>query len=173
MKIKYLLLTMLLNLFLFQTTHATENIDTPHSCESIGNVAMELMLKKQLGDSSTTLDSISNSLEEQLIVAGIKIHAENVAIATSQNNKLMEVINFRDQILEKCEAGQLGALQYFVNSAHFENLKSRIEKIELILNQLNERVFLSEEAMDSNITFRQETNRKLDQLATQIRNLQY
>ena len=39
--------------------------------------------------------------------------------------------------------------------------------------QLDERVYLAEQSMDSIITFRQETNRKLDQLATQIRNLQY
>ncbi len=39
--------------------------------------------------------------------------------------------------------------------------------------ELDERLYMTEQSMDSIITFRQETNRKLDQLANQIRSLQY
>ncbi|MDP6968164.1 MAG: hypothetical protein QGG88_03510 [Gammaproteobacteria bacterium] len=39
--------------------------------------------------------------------------------------------------------------------------------------ELDERLYMTEQSLDSIVTFRQETNRKLDQLANQIRNLQY
>ncbi|MCO4837522.1 MAG: hypothetical protein KC426_05480, partial [Oceanospirillaceae bacterium] len=56
---------------------------------------------------------------------------------------------------------------------NLENKSRVLTAIEQNASEMDERVYLVEESIDSVNSFRRDTNRKLDQLQNQIRNLAY
>ena len=120
------------------------------------------MIKQIAAQEKALSDQYKTDLGQAQIV---KQHADDLAGLDAAVNKLAALIGSSfvgDDI--NALAKSLGVL---------ENKSRVLTAIEQNASQMDERVFLVEQSIDSVNAFRQDTNRSLDQLQKQIRNLAY
>ncbi|HCH25198.1 MAG TPA: hypothetical protein DE179_12985 [Oceanospirillaceae bacterium] len=134
-------------------------------------------------EASTTINEIQNSLVElransevlQDDIASLKVSTENSASAVAQ---VAADVAEQTQIASATNSGDVADVSAKV--AQLQSDLSTLQRqlrlataLEQTASELDERLYMTEQSLDSITAFRQDTNRKLDQLANQIRTLQY
>ena len=151
------------------------SVENKITCEQMGDLALKVMYKRQAAEQ---LESTGSSIvpdmswEDKILTAGISLRATDVSISNSPDDKLESIIKFGESIYKDCKSGNLGLMQQYVeNEPIIKNNTSA--SIEDGITKLDERVYLLEAGLASVNSFRQDTNRSLDQLRSQIRALAY
>lgn len=141
-------------------------------------------------EASGTINEIQQSLIElrahsevlQDDIASLKVSTENSASAVAQVADAVaqqsQLVAEQTQLASQTNSGDLASV-----SADLAQLQSELSgmqrqvrlatALEQTASELDERLYMTEQSLDSITAFRQDTNRKLDQLANQIRTLQY
>lgn len=145
------------------------------TCEQVGDLALKIMFERQSTEQLEPTGSsnlIDMSWEGKILTAGISLRATQTSVSTSPEEKLASIVKFGELVYEECSSGKLGLMQQYVDKQPVIR-SNAIAAIEDGIAELNERLYLMETALDSVNSFRQDTNRSLDQLQSQIRNLAY
>jgi len=145
------------------------------TCEQVGDLALKVMYERQSTEqlestgSSSLLDM---SWEGKILTAGISLRATEASVSGSPEEKLESIVKFGESIYSECKSGKLGLMQQYVDKEPVIQ-SNTLAAIEDRIATLYERVYMLETALDSVSSFRQDTNRSLDQLRSQVRNLAY
>ena len=145
------------------------------TCEQVGDLALKIMFERQSTEQLEPTGSsslIDMSWEGKILTAGISLRATQTSVSTSPEEKLASIVKFGELVYEECTSGKLGLMQQYVDIQPVIR-SNAIAAIEDGIAELNERLYLMETTLDSVNSFRQDTNRSLDQLQSQIRNLAY
>ena len=145
------------------------------TCERMGDLALKVMYKRQAAEQlepTASLTAPDMSWEGKILIAGISLRATEVSISSSPDEKLESIVKFGESVYEECTNGRLGLLQQYVGDKPVikSNTLNTAEKLNI---ELLGRMSMLEDEYDSINFFRQATNKKLDQLQSQIRNLAY
>jgi len=149
--------------------------NTKITCEQVGDIALKIMFERQSTEqleSTSSFSLIDMSWEGKILTAGISLRATQTSASISQEEKLASIVKFGELIYEECMSGKLGLMQQYVDKQPVIRA-NKLAAIEEGMAELGERLNLMETSLDSVNSFRQDTNRSLDQLQSQIRNLAY
>jgi len=147
-------------------------------------------VEKNNGEASGTINEIQQSLIElransevlQDDIASLKVSTENsttaVAKVAEDVAEQSQLVFEQTQLASETNSGDVAAVSADV--AQLQSDLSTLQRqvrlataLEQTASELDERLYMTEQSLDSITAFRQDTNRKLDQLANQIRTLQY
>ena len=141
------------------------------------------MMQQQSGEASGNINEIQQNLIElrassevlQDGIASLKasVEASNIAVA-----KVREDVAAQTEQANTTSSGDVAEINSNVAQlqADLSALQRQVRMataLEQTASELDERLYMTEQSLDSITAFRQDTNRKLDQLANQIRTLQY
>ena len=145
------------------------------TCEQMGDIALKVMYKRQADEqmeSNASLMAPDMSWEDKILTAGIRLRATEVSILSTPDEKLESIVKFGELVFAECSNGKLGLLQQYVGDKPLikSNTLNTAEKLNI---ELLGRMSMLEQEYDSITSFRQATNRKINQLQSQIRNLAY
>ena len=159
------------------------------TCEQVADLSLQVMLKHQTSDSGTANSLKLNSnedWEEKLLTAGVALLAMQEPVSSLSDDKIASIINFGKIMLADCISGQLGPLQAYVGETEAGDknqpdttegfifkLYEKVYLLEQNASEMDERVYLMEQSAESVRAFRRDTNRLLNELQSQIRNLAY
>ena len=153
-------------------------------------IAALAAFEKRDNEASGNINEIQQSLIElrannevlQEGIASLKVSVENsvsaVATVREEVAEQSQLVSEQSQIASAASSGDVAdvsadvaQLQSDLNALQRQvRLASALEQT---ASELDERLYMTEQSLDSITAFRQDTNRKLDQLANQIRTLQY
>ena len=141
------------------------------------------MMQQKGGETSGNINEIQQNLIElransevlQDGIASLKVSVEDSAAAVAKvREDVADQSQQASQTSSDDAAEMSGAVaQLQVDLTALQRQVRMAEVLEQTASELDERLYMTEQSLDSITAFRQDTNRKLDQLANQIRTLQY
>lgn len=146
-------------------------------------LAEVVMMQQKGGETSGNINEIQQNLIElransevlQDGIASLKVSVEDSAAAVAKvREDVADQSQQASQTSSDDAAEMSGAVaQLQVDLTALQRQVRMAEVLEQTASELDERLYMTEQSLDSITAFRQDTNRKLDQLANQIRTLQY
>jgi len=181
--------TLVVILLVASNAQSTESKVYQRTCEQVADLSLQVMLKHQTSDSGTANSLKLNSSEdweEKLLTTGVALLAMQEPVSSLSDDKIASIISFGKMMLANCISGQLGPLQAYVSETEaidknepdttegfIFKLYERVYLLEQNASEMDERVYLMEQSAESVRAFRRDTNRLLNELQSQIRNLAY
>jgi len=134
---------------------------------------LESTIQKQVQDVAG-LESTIQQQQQTLAVFELTVQQHEQALAVSEltvQQHEQALVEMTVLLESASSADQTDALSSRVN--RLESNARLVAALEQNASQMDERVFMVEQSLDSVDSFRRDTNRSLDQVRAQIRNLAY